>query len=518
MNQVIIFDTTLRDGEQSPGASLNHDEKLIVAEQLARLRVDVIEAGFPISSEGDFLAVREIAKKISGPAIAGLARATQKDIDRAWEAVRYAEKPRIHIFLATSDIHLKYKLKKSREEVLHLAVESVRYAKKLLPDVEFSAEDAFRSDRDYLCQVVTEVIKAGATTVNIPDTVGYAIPWEFGALIEYLFEHVPNIKETCISVHCHNDLGLAVANSLAAVQHGARQVECTINGLGERAGNASLEEVVMALATRKALFEATTGIKTDEIVKTSRLVSNLTGLVVQRNKAIVGENAFAHESGIHQDGFLKEKSTYEIMTPESVGLKESKLVMGKHSGRHAFTEKLKDLGYSLTPEEIEKTFPKFKDLADKKKDIFDEDLRLIVEEGIYQISETYTLEYIQISSGDKTIPTSTVGLRRQDGEVFLEASYGDGPVDATYKCIDQITGMSGKLLSYSIQSATIGKDALGSVHIQVQFDDRTITGRSSSSDIIIASANAYLNAINKVIYMNKKEHKEEKEKDESVCQ
>ncbi|MEW6381886.1 MAG: 2-isopropylmalate synthase [bacterium] len=518
MSQVIIFDTTLRDGEQSPGASLNHDEKLIIAEQLARLQVDVIEAGFPISSEGDFLAVREIAKKISGPTIAGLARAVQKDIDRAWEAVQYAQKPRIHLFIATSDIHLKYKLKKSRQEVLQQAVDAVRHARKYLPDVEFSAEDAFRSDRDYLCQVVTEVIKAGAGTVNIPDTVGYAIPSEFGALIAYLFEHVPNIAEAVISVHCHNDLGLAVANSLAAVQNGARQVECTINGLGERAGNASLEEVVMALATRRALFGINTAIKTEEIMKTSRLVSNLTGLIVQKNKAIVGENAFAHESGIHQDGFLKEKSTYEIMTPESVGLKESKLVLGKHSGRHAFSEKLKEMGYQLTSEELDKTFLRFKELADKKKDIFDEDLRLLVEEGIQQIPETYTLEYIQISSGDKTIPTSTVGLRRADGEVFLEASYGDGPVDATYKCIDQITGMSGKLLSYSIQSATVGKDALGNVHIQVQFDGKIITGRSSSSDIIIASANAYLNAINKAMHMNEREKIQEKEKDEAVCQ
>ncbi|MCL6583211.1 MAG: 2-isopropylmalate synthase [bacterium] len=516
MNQVIIFDTTLRDGEQSPGASLNHEEKLIIAEQLARLQVDVIEAGFPIASDGDFRAVREIAQKVCGPTIAALARAIQKDIDRAWEAIQAAQKPRIHTFIATSDIHLQYKLKKSRQEVLQQAVEAVRYARKYVSDVEFSAEDAFRSNRDYLCQVVSEVIKAGATTVNIPDTVGYAIPSEFGNLIAYLFEHVPNIADAVISVHCHNDLGLAVANSLAAVQNGARQVECTINGLGERAGNAALEEVVMALATRRALFGVTTGIKTEEIMKTSRLVSHLTGMIVQKNKAIVGENAFAHESGIHQDGFLKEKSTYEIMTPESIGLKESKLVLGKHSGRHAFSERLKELGYNLAPEELEKVFIKFKDLADKKKEIFDEDLRLLVEEGLQQIPETYTLEYIQISSGDKTIPTSTVGLRRADGEVFLEASYGDGPVDATYKCIDQITGMSGKLLSYSIQSATVGKDALGNVYIQVQFDDQIITGRSSSSDIIIASANAYLNAINKALYINGREKK--KEKDEVLCQ
>ncbi|MGA1874236.1 MAG: 2-isopropylmalate synthase [bacterium] len=509
MNRVIIFDTTLRDGEQSPGASLNRDEKLVIAEQLARLHVDVIEAGFPVSSEGDFQAVMEIAKRTSGPVIAGLARATQLDIDRAWEAIKYAEKPRIHTFIATSDIHLKHKLKKSREEVLNQAVEAVRYARKYTSDVEFSAEDAFRSDADYLCRVITEVIRAGAATVNIPDTVGYAIPSEVRNFLGYLFEHVPNIHDACLSVHCHNDLGLAVANSLAAVQSGVRQIECTINGLGERAGNAALEELVMAIKTRKDLFGVDTGICTEEITKTSRMVSHLTGLVVQRNKAIVGENAFAHEAGIHQDGFLKEKTTYEIMTPESVGLKESKLVLGKHSGRHAFSERLREMGHNLSPEELEKAFIRFKDLADKKKEVFDEDLQLIVEEGIYQIPEQYTLEYIQISSGDKTIPTSTVGLRRADGEIFLEASYGDGPVDATYRCIDHITGMSGKLLSYSIQSATSGKDALGSVFIQVKFDDQIITGRSSSPDIIIASANAYLNAMNKVIHTTKRERKKD---------
>lgn len=509
MNRVIIFDTTLRDGEQSPGASLNKDEKLIIAEQLARLRVDVIEAGFPIASEGDFQAVKEIAQKISGPIIAGLARATAKDIDKAWSAVKYAQKHRIHTFIATSDIHLKYKLKKSRDQVLQQAIEAVKYAKKYTPDVEFSAEDAFRSDRDYLVQVVTETIKAGATTINIPDTVGYAIPSEVRELMNYLFEHIPNINDACISIHCHNDLGLAVANSLAAIQSGVRQIECTINGLGERAGNAALEEVVMSLKTRKDLFGIDTQIQTTEIMKASRMVSHLTGLVVQRNKAIVGENAFAHEAGIHQDGFLKEKTTYEIMTPETIGLKESKLVLGKHSGRHAFFDRLKDIGYSLSTEELEKAFLKFKDLADKKKEIFDEDLQLIIEEGIHQIPENYTLDHIQISSGDKTIPTSTVGLRRADGQLFLEASYGDGPVDATYKCIDHITGMSGKLLSYSIQSATGGKDALGSVYIRVKFDSQIITGRSSSPDIMIASANAYLNAINKAIYINQKKHKKD---------
>lgn len=509
MSRVFIFDTTLRDGEQSPGASLNKDEKLAVAEQLAKLRVDIIEAGFPIASEGDFQAVKEIAKKIFGPMIAGLARATQKDIDRAWEAIKYAERARIHTFIATSDIHLKYKLKKTRAEVLDQAIEAVQFAKRYTPDVEFSAEDAFRSDPDYLCQVVEAVIRAGATTVNIPDTVGYAIPSEMREFITYLFAHVPNINEACLSVHCHNDLGLASANSLAAVQGGVRQIECTMNGLGERAGNAALEEVVMALKTRKDCFGLETNISTEEIMKTSRLVSHLTGMMVQRNKAIVGDNAFAHESGIHQDGFLKEKTTYEIMTPETIGLKESKLVLGKHSGRHAFSEKLKDLGYSLSQEDLEKAFVKFKELADKKKEIFDEDLQLIVEEGTQQIPEHYALEHIQISSGNKTIPTSTVGLRRQDGEIFLEASYGDGPVDATYKCIEQITGISGKLLNYSIQSATGGKDALGSVYVSVQFNGQVITGRSSSPDIIIASANAYLNAINKLIYLNRKEKKKD---------
>ena len=537
--RIIIFDTTLRDGEQSPGCSMNTKEKMDLARQLEKLRVDVIEAGFPIASEDDFDAVKLISQKIRTPIIAALARTKDVDIDRASEALKEAERPRIHTFIATSDIHLKHKLKMTRKQVLEVITAAVRRAKRYTDDVEFSPEDAGRTDQDFLCKVVEVAIAAGATAVNIPDTVGYALPWEFEGRISDLLNRVPNIDKGVLSVHCHNDLGLAVANSLAAVRAGAGQVECTINGIGERAGNASLEEVVMSIRTRKDLFDEETSIKTEEIYKTSRLLSSLTGVPVQPNKAIVGANAFAHEAGIHQDGVLKEKLTYEIMTPESVGLKESKLVLGKHSGRHAFTEKLKEMGYQLTTEEIEKIFARFKNLADKKKDIFDEDLRLMVEEGIHQIAETYTLEHIQINSGNKTIPTSTVALRREDGEVFLEASYGDGPVDATYKCIDQITGISGKLLNYSIQSATVGKDALGNVHLQVRFDDgRIVSGRSSSSDIIIASANAYLNAINKVIYMNTREHmntreqkkenekenkkengkENEKEKDKALCQ
>jgi len=521
-DKILIFDTTLRDGEQSPGASLNIKEKLEVAEQLERLGVDIIEAGFPVSSPGDFEAVKLIARKIGKPVIAGLARATKRDIDVCWEAIKYAKNPRIHTFIATSDIHLKYKLKKSRAEVLKEAVSAVKYAKKFTDDVEFSPEDAVRSDPDFLCRVVEETIDAGATTINIPDTVGYALPEEFGGIIRRVIERVPNSNRAIISVHCHNDLGLATANSLEAVSLGARQIECTVNGIGERAGNASLEEVVMALRTRKDLLPFYTNIETKEIAKTSRLVSKLTGIVVQPNKAIVGANAFAHEAGIHQDGIIKERLTYEIMTPQSVGLGGRRLVLGKHSGRHAFRKKLQELGYKLNNVEVNRTFEQFKLLADKKKEIFDEDIEAIVEDQISLIPEVFKLEYINVTTGNKVVPTATVGLRKliapaktAKSEVLQEASCGDGPVDAAFRAIDRITNIRCRLMDYSLRSVSMGKDAIGEVTVKIapagpgrpgRADElkKIVTGRGTSTDIIEASAKAYINAINKVVARRKR--------------
>lgn len=503
--KVIIFDTTLRDGEQAPGASLNLREKLEVAHQLVALGVDVIEGGFPIASPDDFEAVQAMAKELKGPVIAGLARCLDKDIERAAKALESAERRRIHVFLATSPIHMQYKLKKAEDEILRMAVEGVAAARKYADDVEFSPEDASRTEPAFLAKVVAAVIDAGAQTVNIPDTVGYAFPEDFGRLIRYLREHVPNIGKAVISVHCHNDLGLAVANSLAAIRNGARQVECTVNGIGERAGNASLEEIVMTIKTRRDLFkDVETGIHTQQIVKTSRLVSNLTGIVVQPNKAIVGENAFAHESGIHQDGVLKEKTTYEIMKPEDIGLTQSSLVLGKHSGRHAFRERLKELGFSLGNEEIDKLFEKFKILADKKKTIYDEDLIALVEDELAQVPELFQLEYLHISSGNTTVPTATVRLRK-DKELFEDAACGDGPVDAAYNTVDRITGIKGKLLDYNLRSITSGKDALGEVVVRVQIDSRIVTGKGTSTDILEASAKAYLNAINRVLCLKERQ-------------
>ena len=501
--KIYIFDTTLRDGEQAPGFSMNIDEKINLALQLAKLKVDVIEAGFPIASEGDFEAVKEVSKTVKGPIIAGLCRVKKKDIDRAWEALEYAERARIHTFVATSDIHLEYKLKKTREEVLKDAVEAVEYAKTLTNDVEFSTEDAARSDLDFLCKIVEVVIDAGAGTINIPDTVGYAIPHEFGAMIKNIMEKVSNIGKARISVHCHNDLGLAVANSIAAIENGARQVECTINGIGERAGNASLEEIVMSIKTRKDYLKHYTIIKTEEIYKTSRILTNITGISVQPNKAIVGQNAFAHEAGIHQDGVLKERTTYEIMTPESIGLTKSNLVLGKHSGRHAFSNRLKELGFDLNPDDLEKAFIRFKRLADMKKEIFDEDLETIVQDEIATFPQTFKLVYIQTSSGSQTVPTATVKLEKDDN-VYQDAAIGDGPVDASYQAIDRITKIPGKLVSYNIRAVTGGKDALGEVVIKVQFNDEIVTGVGASTDIVEASAKAYLNAVNKVAYRENK--------------
>lgn len=498
-NRVYIFDTTLRDGEQSPGVSLNLHEKLEIAQQLARLGVDVIEAGFPIASPGDFEGVKLVAERVKGPVIAGLCRATRGDIDAAWEALKSAESPRIHTFIATSDIHLRYKLQRSREEVLEQAVAAVKYAKKFTSDVEFSAEDASRSDLDYLCLVVEKVIEAGATVVNIPDTVGYAVPEEFGRFIRAIMEGVPNLHRARLSIHCHNDLGLAVANSLAAVMNGATQIEGAINGIGERAGNASLEEIIMALYTKKAFYQKEVGINYQEIYRTSRLVSSLTGMVVQPNKAIVGKNAFAHEAGIHQDGVLKERTTYEIMKPELIGIYQSNLVLGKHSGRHAFSERLRELGFELTGEELDKAFHRFKDLADKKKEVTNDDLEAIVKDEVWAVPEKFRLNYLYFASGTRLIPTATVGVSIE-GIVFEDAGTGDGPVDAAFHVVDKITGIHGELVEYKLNAVTGGKDALGEVIVRVKVDDRIYVGRGVSTDIIEASVKAYVNAINKADY------------------
>lgn len=504
MKRIIIFDTTLRDGEQSPGASLDSKGKIEIAKQLARLGVDVIEAGFPIASKGDFAAVHEVASVVSGPCICGLARAKKEDIDICAKAVRPAKKSRIHVFLATSKIHMKYKLKKAEEEILKQAEEFVKYARRFCEDIEFSPEDASRSDMDFLCRVVETVITAGAKTVNIPDTVGYSIPLEFGSLIKAIKTKVPNSNKAILSVHCHNDLGLAVSNSLAAIQNGAEQIECTINGLGERAGNASLEEIVMTLNTRKDLFNCITSIKTQELYKTSRLVSKLTGIVVQPNKAIVGQNAFSHESGIHQDGVLKKSTTYEIMKPEDVGFGATRLVLGKHSGKHAFRDRLKKLGIELGEQDLIKAFERFKDLADKKKEVFDEDLLAIVEDEIVSIPETYRIIGFEYKSGKNTEPRATIELIKGTAAI-KESSSGDGPVDACYKAIEKITGLKFKLLDYSLKSTTSGKDALGEVSVRVMSASGIeVSGRGASTDIIEASAKAYVNAVNKLIFSRAK--------------
>jgi 2-isopropylmalate synthase len=496
--RVLIFDTTLRDGEQSPGASMTISEKIMLAQQLERLRVDVIEAGFPISSEGDFESVRSISEKIRTITIAGLARAAKGDIDRCWDAVRGAAKPRIHTFIATSDIHLKYKLKKTRDAVLENAREAVAYAKSLCPEVEFSAEDATRSDLAFLAKVVEAVIDAGATVVNIPDTVGYTIPTEYAERIRYLYSHVPNIGRATLSVHCHNDLGLAVANSLMAIQNGVRQVECTVNGIGERAGNASLEEIVMALRTRKDLFGIESGINTEEIFASSSMVTNLTGMIVQPNKAIVGRNAFAHEAGIHQDGVIKEKTTYEIMRPEDVGIKESKLVMGKHSGRHALKNKYHELGFDLSDAELDKAYVLLKKVADKKKDVYDEDLIVTVRDALRIVPTVYKVKNIQSIAGNQVIATATI-LLEKEGILFQDSSTGDGPVDAVLKAVDRITGIEGKLIDYTVHSITHGRDAVGEVFMKVDFGKASFIGKAASLDIVDASARAYVDAVNKLL-------------------
>ncbi len=499
-NQVLIFDTTLRDGEQCPGASMGLQEKLQVAQALARLKVDIIEAGFPIASPGDFEAVEAIASSIQGPRIAGLARCVERDIEHAGRAVAPAgDRGRIHVFLATSAIHREFKLKKAKEEIIRAAVAGVLQAKEFVDDVQFSPEDASRTELPFLAEVCEAVIDAGATTVNIPDTVGYAVPEEFGACIRYLKEHVANIDKAVIHVHCHNDLGLAVANSLEALRYGARGVECTLNGIGERAGNCSLEEIVMALRTRKDAYPGLfTNIEAKEITRSSRLVSQLTGLHVQRNKAIVGANAFAHESGIHQDGMLKERSTYEIMNPEDVGLVTgTELVLGKHSGRHAFKEHMGNLGFPLDGEALQQAYEAFIALADKKKHVYDDDLVAIMQSTYNESGGAFVLKYLHVSTGNQTVPTATVRLEKE-GEIYEDAACGDGPVDAALKTIERITGVHGVVEDFTLQSITTGKDAMGEVTVAARFNEgKLVTGKASSTDIVEAGARAYLNCINR---------------------
>lgn len=524
-DRVIIFDTTLRDGEQSPGATLNVEEKVEIAKQLSRLGVDICEAGFPIASLGDFEAVRRIAEEV-GPlvdgrksgvpmTIAGLARANREDIQRAYDAVKAAPRHRIHTFLATSDIHLQHKLKIDREECIEQVITAVSFARSLCDDVEFSPEDAGRSDPDFLVQVLTEAIKAGATTLNIPDTVGYTTPAEYGSLIKYLIDHTPGAETVVWSTHCHNDLGMATANSLAGVQNGARQIEVTINGIGERAGNTSLEEVVMAMHTRPQVFDVETHIDTTQLMRTSHMVSTYTGMVVQANKAIVGANAFAHEAGIHQDGMLKNQQTYEIMRPETVGLHASRLVLGKHSGRHAFRTRLEEMGYdNLAPDEVQAAFKRFKRVADKKKVVTDADIEALIADEIYQPPEIWKLNQIQVSCGDQSIPTASVSLTGPDGVEYRDAALGTGPVDAAYQAISRIIGRSGRLIEFAINAVTEGLDAVAEATIRIEPENgdsyrvnpqtnqaivRSFSGHGASTDIVVASARAYLSALNKMM-------------------
>jgi 2-isopropylmalate synthase len=528
---VRIFDTTLRDGEQSPGATMTSAEKLEVARSLSRLGVDIIEAGFPAASPDDLEAVRRIALEVgnpvdgsNAPVICGLARAAKTDIDAAWEAVRHAKNPRIHTFLATSPIHMKYKLRMDPEEVIERVREMVAYASSLCSDIEFSPEDAGRSDPEFLYVVLGEAIKAGASTLNIPDTVGYTTPEEFGGLIAGIMAKTPGIENCIVSVHCHNDLGLATANTLAGIQAGARQAEVTINGIGERAGNTALEEVVMALRTRPNTFNCNTGIDSTQIARVSRLVSNYTGMPVQPNKAIVGANAFAHEAGIHQDGMLKHNQTYEIMLPETVGVSRSRLVLGKHSGRHALKIRLQELGYDFCQQDLDRAFDRFKELADKKKTITDADLEALVEDQVYQEHEVFQLSGLQVACGTMGMPTATVRLKGPDGETHLHAAVGTGPVDAAYKAIDAIVQAKNQLLEFNVHAVTEGIDAIGEVTVRLQaangadtsslrtspqteeLHHRTFGGYGADTDIIVASAKAYLAALNKLLLSTSGEH------------
>jgi 2-isopropylmalate synthase len=499
MDKVIIFDTTLRDGEQAAGATLNIQEKVEIARQLEKLGVDVIEAGMPVNSQTELEAVAQISKEIRNTTICGLARALPADIDKAWKAVKDAADPRIHVFLSASDIHIMHQLKKSRDEILEMARAGVIRAKGYLANVEFSPMDASRAEPEYIYQMLEAVIDAGATTVNIPDTVGYAMPDEFGNLIEGIINNVSNIDKAVISVHCHNDLGMAVANSLEAIRRGARQVECTINGIGERAGNASLEEIVMSVRTRHDFYNLETKVDTTQIYKTSRLVSDLTGFPVQPNKAIVGGNAFRHESGIHQDGVIKMPITYEIIEPQVVGIPASTLVLGKLSGRHAFRERLSELGYSLTEEEFSQAFTAFKELAEKKKEVTDRDIESLLAEEKRTVAEDYHLKRIQVTCGDKGMPTAAVRLITPDEQVIEDAALGTGPVDAVYKAINRLVGVPNKLTEFSVKSVTEGIDAIGEVLIRIESDGISYTGRGADTDIIVASARAYLNALNRLL-------------------
>ena len=511
--RVLIFDTTLRDGEQSPGASLNLEEKLAIAQQLARLGVDVIEAGFPFASHGDFAAVQRIAQQVggeNGPIICGLARASRGDIKACADAVAPAPNRRIHTFIATSDIHLEHKLRKSRKDVLGIVPEMVAYARSFVDDVEFSCEDAGRSDPEFLYEVIEAAIAAGASTVNIPDTVGYTTPSEFGSLISGINQHVPNIDDAVISVHGHNDLGLAVANFLEAVKSGARQLECTVNGIGERAGNAALEELVMAMHVRRRYFNPffgreedsptpLTGIRTEEITKTSRLVSNLTGMVVQPNKAIVGANAFAHESGIHQDGVLKNRLTYEIVDARTVGLSDNRISLGKLSGRSAVRARLEELGYDLSREDLDDAFARFKDLADRKREITDRDLESIVSVQVQQPDAKYQLKLVQVSCGSSLQPTATVTLADENGQEQTAASVGTGPVDAVCRSLNQLAGEPNELVEFSVKSVTEGIDAMGDVTIRLRRDGQLYSGHSAHTDVVVAAAEAFVNALNRLV-------------------
>lgn len=518
-NKILIFDTTLRDGEQSPGASLNINEKLEIAHQLARLNVDVIEAGFPISSPTQFEAVKRIAEEVD-VIIAGLARASEKDIKACADALVSAKKPRIHTFSSTSDFHILGKfshprygnsLEEKRNTIIRMSYDAVAYAKTFTNDIEFSAEDAGRTDLGYLAEVIEAAIEAGATTVNIPDTTGYTLPSEFGNKIAELKKRVSNIDKAIISVHCHDDLGLAVANSLAGIENGARQIECTVNGIGERAGNASLEEIVMALKVRSDLFDYFTDIKSKEIFNTSKMVSAFTGIVVQRNKAIVGENAFSHESGIHQDGVLKNRDTYEIMTPESVGIPKNKIVLGRHSGRHGLKARLEELGYKVSEDELNHVYDSFTELADKKKEIFDDDLRILMGDEIHNINEFYELENIQVNSGTNSIPNAVVKIKIKD-QFVEEASIGDGPVDAVFNAIERALKIKSEVESYQVRSVTSGREALGEVLVRIRSNEKSFNGRGISTDIIEASAKAYLSALNqKELYKNEVEDLTRKE-------
>ncbi|OIJ18337.1 2-isopropylmalate synthase [Anaerobacillus alkalidiazotrophicus] len=506
MGKINVFDTTLRDGEQSAGVNLNFEEKLEIARQLERLNVDIIEAGFPASSPGDFRSVKAIADTIKGCSVTGLSRSVQKDIDAAWEALKGGVEPRLHVFIATSPIHMKHKLKKTPDEVVETAVQSVRYAARYFPHIQWSAEDACRSDLDFLVRIIKEVIDAGASVINIPDTVGYITPSEIGEIFSYLRNNVPNIDKAILSTHCHDDLGMAVANSLSAVEHGAGQVECTINGIGERAGNASLEEIAVALKIRGDYYNAETRLKLNEIKRTSSLVSKLTGMVVPGNKAIVGANAFAHESGIHQDGVLKEKTTYEIITPELVGVTSNRMVLGKHSGRHAFKEKVKELGYNVKEEELNRLFAAFKDLADKKKEVTEDDIfALLTEERVASSVAYYKVEQLQVNYGTNNIPTATITLKTPEGKELQEAATGSGSVEAIYNTLERMIESPVKLLDYRIQSVSGGRDALAEVYVKVKFKEVETSGRGTANDVLEASAKAYVNAINRVLNRKSKE-------------